>query len=66
MRIVQSTILFGATKMEHRTIATMQKSQEPARFFLRPILSETKPTETLDRIAAKLFQVWRLTESALE
>jgi len=59
-------MLFGATKMEHRMMATMQNSQAPARLRLRPILSDTKPTAMLEAMAATLFQVWSATESACE
>ena len=52
--------------MEHRTMATMQKSQENARLRLRPTLSDTKPTAMFEAMAATLFHVWRATESACE
>ena len=45
-------------------IATIQATQPIHSARLRPMASETKPTQMFDAIAATLFQVCRVTDSA--
>ena len=56
----------GATNIEQRMMATQQKIQPNTRLRLRPNLSDRKPTDTLDTIAATLFQVDSATDSDWE
>ena len=48
------------------TMATMQNSHEKPSVLLRPTLSDTKPTEMLERMAPTLLSVCNVTASDAE
>ena len=52
------------TNTEQAMMAMMQATQPIHSARLRPMASEMKPTTMLDAIAATLFQVCRVTDSA--
>ena len=63
---MHSTKLLGATNSEQMTMATMQNSHEKPSVLLRPTLSDTKPTEMLERMAPTLLSVCNVTASDAE